>query len=209
MWFPSTGLDNATIANPVFTPTIAGTYTFSVIVTNEFGCSASTSVTINVLDVRCGNKNDKILMCHKTGSSSNQWTQICVSTHAVGTHLDHGDKLGSCISEVLSTTKSSNIIQKAVLKSRSITTQKVTLTAFPNPVVDIINIRLSGYSLDNEVFNVSLARMDGAVVYTTQLNSGTGTGLYRLNTGSKLLQGLYLLRVSGKELNVVTKLMVL
>ena len=92
-WAPATGLSNPGIANPVFTPIAAGTYPFTVTVTNEFGCTATASVTITVIEARCGNKNDKVLVCHNGH-------EICISPNAVDTHLTGhpGDALGSCSS---------------------------------------------------------------------------------------------------------------
>ncbi|MFM7017121.1 MAG: gliding motility-associated C-terminal domain-containing protein [Bacteroidota bacterium] len=47
-WSPSTGLNNATIANPIASPTVNTTYT--VIVTDANGCTDDDQVTINVND---------------------------------------------------------------------------------------------------------------------------------------------------------------
>lgn len=89
-WLPTTGLSDPTAANPVFTPMVAGTYTFTATGTNEFGCTATATVTITVLDVRCGNNNEKVLVCHKGNA-------LCVAPSAVAAHLaQHGDQLGSC-----------------------------------------------------------------------------------------------------------------
>lgn len=38
----------------------------------------------------------KVSVCHKTGSDTNPWQQIEVSENALKAHLDHGDILGSC-----------------------------------------------------------------------------------------------------------------
>lgn len=46
-WSPATVLDNATIATPTFTPTAAGTYTFTCTV-NDGETTAEASVTVNV-----------------------------------------------------------------------------------------------------------------------------------------------------------------
>lgn len=90
-WSPATSLSGATSANPVFTPTTAGTFTFTVVATNAFGCTASASVTLTVLDVRCGNQNDKVLLCHNGNA-------LCVAPPAVASHLtQHGDQLGACV----------------------------------------------------------------------------------------------------------------
>lgn len=46
-WSPATGISDATVANPVFTPAVNTTYT--VTVTSGSGCSATAQVTISVL----------------------------------------------------------------------------------------------------------------------------------------------------------------
>ena len=90
-WSPATGLSNPNIANPVFTATTAGTFTYTVTATSASGCTATASVTLTVLDVRCGNKNDKVLVCHNGHS-------ICISPDAVNEHLTGhpSDRLGDC-----------------------------------------------------------------------------------------------------------------
>lgn len=65
----------------------AGTYV--VTVTDGKGCTATASTVISVLDVRCGNNNDKVTICHNNNT-------ICVASAAVQTHLGHGDRLGTC-----------------------------------------------------------------------------------------------------------------
>jgi hypothetical protein len=48
-WTPTDGLDDPTLANPTATP--AATTTYSVLVTDESGCTASDDVTVTVEDV--------------------------------------------------------------------------------------------------------------------------------------------------------------
>jgi len=50
---------------------------------------ARDTVTVSVIDVRCGDKKDKVFVCHKD-------KMICISPNAVPAHLAHGDKLGNC-----------------------------------------------------------------------------------------------------------------
>lgn len=88
-WIPADGLSDASISNPVFTPAQQGRYSFLVTALNQFGCLASDSVTINVIDARCGNRSDKVIVCHNG-------REICVTPFAVRYHLDHGDKIGPC-----------------------------------------------------------------------------------------------------------------
>jgi hypothetical protein len=77
------------------TVTAAGTYT--VTVTDAKGCQTTGSVTINVVDVRCGNKNKNIVVCHAGNS-------LCVPYGDVADHLNHGDELGTCSGTVASRT---------------------------------------------------------------------------------------------------------
>ncbi|MNG02075.1 hypothetical protein D3C84_850830 [compost metagenome] len=68
-------------------PTVTTTYTLTV--TDSNGCSQTDGVTVYVNDVRCGNKMDKVKVCHKG-------KEICIAPQAVEAHLKHGDILGSC-----------------------------------------------------------------------------------------------------------------
>ena len=85
-------MSNANIANPVFTPSSAGEYNFTVTGTNEFGCTATATVTITVIEVRNGQNANQILVCHKGAA-------IYLSKNAVKAHLAHGCTLGGCVSQ--------------------------------------------------------------------------------------------------------------
>ncbi|UGQ44845.1 family 10 glycosylhydrolase [Massilia endophytica] len=91
-WSPAEGLSTATGAVTQFTPAAAGTYSFTVQATNQNACSAAGSVTIPVIDARCG--GDKVKVCKKSGGTSHE---ICVAPSAVPAHLKKdGGVLGSC-----------------------------------------------------------------------------------------------------------------
>ena len=94
-WSPTAGLSDPTSASPVFSTTAPGTFTYTVTLFNADGCSATKTVTLKVVDARCGNggKNDKVLVCHNGH-------EICISANAVPAHLNntsHDDTLGSCL----------------------------------------------------------------------------------------------------------------
>ena len=78
---------SSSVQNPTVSPLQTTTYT--VTVTNSFGCLSTACVTISVLDWRCGINNTKIMLCHNDHT-------ICVASSAVSSHLDHGDYLGGC-----------------------------------------------------------------------------------------------------------------
>lgn len=44
-------------------------------------------------------KENKVKVCHKTGSGEHPWQQIEVAEPAVQSHLDHGDMIGDCPKE--------------------------------------------------------------------------------------------------------------
>ncbi len=87
-WSPTAGLSSTTVANPIFTPTAPGSYTFTVTAYNG-ACSATAAVTITVVDVRCG--NGKVRLCHNG-------QELCLPSAAVANHLRQhaGDRLGDC-----------------------------------------------------------------------------------------------------------------
>jgi endo-1,4-beta-xylanase len=64
-WEGTAGLSSTSVADPVFTATAAGTFQYIVTITNAAGCTATKQVTLNVLDVRCGNNDrvPKVLVC--------------------------------------------------------------------------------------------------------------------------------------------------
>jgi hypothetical protein len=95
VWTPAAGLA-ASGAGATFAPNGAGSFTLTVLATSENGCAASTAHTVNVIDARCGNAGDKVLVCNGTGSESNPGAQVCVSGNAVPALLRKGAKLGAC-----------------------------------------------------------------------------------------------------------------
>ena len=79
----------------VFTATAPGNYTFTVQVTNRFGCVSTCSVTICVADIRVPGTNNKVYVCHDNGSASQT---LELNVNAVPAHLffHRDDRLGKC-----------------------------------------------------------------------------------------------------------------
>jgi hypothetical protein len=142
-WLSATGLSSTNTATTVFKPTAAGTFVFTVTATNEFGCTASSTITINVVDARCGNSNGKVLVCHKTGSSSNPTTQLCISPNAVAVQLSKGDNLGMCI-ESIPVTKMEIVTPTTSAKGEIIgIDNELKVFATPNPTTNVFRLRVS------------------------------------------------------------------
>jgi hypothetical protein len=151
-WSPAAGLSNAAIANPVFTPTAAGTYPLTVTSTNSAGCKASATVTITVVDVRCGPNNSQVLVC-------NNKTSRCVKSSEVQNYLNRGGSLGNCPPST-----------KASAASAQEETTNAELTSAPNPAVDKTEI---SFTLSEAgPFRLEVLNLQGTVVAV--LGEGSG-----------------------------------
>ena len=159
-WSPAAGLSNATSDSPVFTPTSAGSYTFTVNVTSESGCQASTSVTIKVIDVRCGNKNNMVLICKKEGS--NKAKEGCIGAEGVADQLRSGAKLGSCATGMIAADGSERSALDAEVTS-------VRLTSYPNPFANQTTV---SFSVPQAEQKVTLAIFDAVGNRIITLYSG-------------------------------------
>ena len=182
-WKPATGLDNPNIANPVFTATAAGTFTYKVTATSASGCTATASVTLTVLDVRCGNKNDKVLVCHNGHS-------ICISPDDVNEHLTShpGDRLGDCPG--LSARASAPVASTGSANE---------LAVYPNPAGDQATVSFRP-ALDGQA-QVMVYNALGQLVASLYEGEVTGGQLYAYSLHSQdLATGLYECRlvVNGK-----------
>jgi hypothetical protein len=86
LWSGGT-LSNYTTANPVFTATTAGTFTFTVQVTNAYGFNTTCSITICVRDIRVPGSNGKVYICHAPPDNPANAHTLSISTNAVPSHL--------------------------------------------------------------------------------------------------------------------------
>jgi hypothetical protein len=121
-WTPSSGLSSTNGRSTVFTPTEEGTFTFAVEVTNQYGCSSISDVIVQVIDVRCGNKNNKVKVCHTVGRHA---VESCVASSAVPAMLLTGGKLGPCSADENPTDPTSESV----------------LAAYPNPFESVLNLQ--------------------------------------------------------------------
>jgi extracellular elastinolytic metalloproteinase len=187
-WSPAKGLSNSTIANPVFTPTAAGSYTFTVTAVNASLCTRSASVTINVIDVRCGNKFDKVIVCHKGKLQ-------CIGADGVADHLSHGDMIGACDKQ---TTPSLQAGDEEVA-------QDLQLTASPNPT----NTRTTlGFTLaEGGSYRLEVINMQGALVKVVAEGNGeVGESFSHEFSRGHLVPGLYIVRLVAGKQSKTTKL---
>jgi hypothetical protein len=102
-WSGNGPLSSTSAQSPVFTPTAGGTYVFTVLITNKYGCTTTCKVSICVTDIRVmsGGTWDgkRVYVCHVPPGSGIGNT-LEVSVNAVPSHigpLGHAnDRLGRC-----------------------------------------------------------------------------------------------------------------
>ncbi|MBU1821825.1 MAG: T9SS type A sorting domain-containing protein, partial [Bacteroidetes bacterium] len=157
------------------------TTTYTVTVTNEFGCSESSQVTVEVIDIRCGNKGNKVQICHKG-------QVICVAPNAVGAHLAHGDNLGPCGFVPCQGSPGARIGVEAL---ENPTLSGIEMSAYPNPGNSIITIRVENMQAGEASFEVVDLIGRPLIQKTKQMVEGTNDVTFDLQP---LSNGIYLIR---------------
>jgi hypothetical protein len=186
-WSPATYLDDATIANPVFTPTAGGTYTYAVTVTNSSGCQVtSQSISFCVKNIQVPGTTDKVYICHvPTGNTSNPQT-LAVSTSAVASHLSghDGDALGACDQTCGSTGA------RLIANARNEVGEDVKV--YPNPNKGAFILELPYF--EGKAF-ISITDVSGKALLRKDLNAGDDpANKFRLDLGD-VARGMYFLEV--------------
>lgn len=180
-WAPAAELSSTTIANPVFKPTKAGTYTLTVTAVNGDNCTRSASVTIKVIDVRCGAKSNKVMVC-VDGENK------CVDTKSVNQLLTKaGGKLGNC-------SLSATATAAAVAAEGASAAEKRALLVVPNPFSSSANVEFTVAQEGN--YRLELRDMRGALV--SVLAEGNAKAEEHLSVAlnrGKLAEGLYVVRL--------------
>lgn len=192
-WSPGGGTSSSVKVCP------AATTTYTVTVTDANGQTASDEVKVNVMDVRCGNKGDKVLVCHKGKT-------LCISRNAVDAHLRHGDQVGSCSgSDLNSITENSEAAQLIEEGSK-----QFHVSIAPNPFSTTTTIQYTlpaSGSVSIKVYDV-LGRE-----VTTVLQAELKAGVYSTDlSAASLAKGVYyyraLLTTQEKTYTQTGKLMV-
>lgn len=178
IWTPATALTNAIIPNPSFKPTQQGTYTYTVTATNNYGCKASTSVTAQVIDIRCGHNRDKVKVCFGP-------LELCLPPIAVPILLRIGFKLGDCDEPATGRNQS-------YITDNSLPSLPGKFMVFPNPASDKVTLlfelkKTGKYSLE-------LYSTDGKLVKPVTRGQSTGIEAVEWNM-SQYPPGLYFVKL--------------
>jgi hypothetical protein len=142
-----------TYSGTSFSAKLTSDANFTVVVTDANGCSGNSTVHIDAIDARCfaGNSsNQKVQVCHHTGSTSNPYVTLCVSQGEVADLLASGDCIGTC---------SSYANPMVCSGYRAEATEKIMMSeakfsAYPNPFTGKTTIAFSVPNDGNAVVRV-------------------------------------------------------
>lgn len=111
--------NGATTRSITVCPTVFGTNNYMVTVTDSLGCQAYVTKTVKLVDVRCGPRNNEVLICW------NRRTQACYTQGQAFLALLFGAQLGSC----------SPAPAQAAIVSADMPVENVlpAVSVFPNP----------------------------------------------------------------------------
>jgi hypothetical protein len=147
---------------------------YGVTIKNAFGCAIHLTQTVNVQDIRDGNKN-KVFICHNGHAQS-------VSVNAVPALLVQGDLLGNC--GATSTTQAKTMGESV----------SQPLLLYPNPAINKASVLLTLEK--DEALSVTIMDMQGRVVMKPAYrNLKAGKQVIDLNT-SRLSNGIYFIQLS-------------
>ncbi|MDX5443150.1 MAG: T9SS type A sorting domain-containing protein [Hymenobacteraceae bacterium] len=141
----------------------SATTTYTVTITDAAGCSSTDQVTVNVVDVRCGKKLDKVLVCHNGH-------EICIAPQAVPAHLAHGCALGSCSSA-----------------GAGMMAAEATLTAYPNPFAAQTTIQVE--ALTDGVVALAIYDLKGSLVKQIHKGEVSAGQVYTFDVDAANLPG--------------------
>lgn len=159
--------------------TVSASGTYSVIVTDARACTATASIVMQTLDVRCGNNNDKVKVCHNNNT-------ICVASAAVQEHLNHGDYVGAC--GTAATARAGEIPTLSAAAS--------VAAVYPNPSNGQFLVELNNFKAGKVVLIV--VDQNGRKVQEQYLVCALSQHQVKVDLGS-CTAGVYFLRIASQE----------
>ena len=176
-------------------PTVTTTYRCTI--KDSKGCIKTSSVTVNVIDIKCGLNGTKFIMCRLL-PKTNIYQTWCVCIHDLERYLGQGGKLGRCQINVQSREENSfsmdgltyvdDVIIDIPEGEGDLITQQ--LKTYPNPAKNYVDVRWNSIFTKTDIV-LNVYDISGKLAMTYKPGK---TNMKRLDV-SKLGNGLYLLKV--------------
>jgi hypothetical protein len=182
------GFSNA--SSVTVSPATSSTYYLNV--EDVYGCvTGATTKTVNVVDVRCGPKLDKVSVCQL---NKGKWTTSCVLSKDVPALLASGATLGSC-----SNTNSVVTVTEPLYEQ---TIKGLSVLAMPNPSSAYFNLRIQSDNTGERIL-VRITDILGRTI--EQFQNVPSTHVLRI--GDNYKNGVYMVEViqgsSKKHLKII------
>ena len=193
---PTAYLSCTSCANPVFTPTQPGLYTFTVTVTNNQGGSSTCTITFCVKDIRDLGSNGKVFVCHAPpGNPANAKTHS-LPPSAVPAHLGNhpGDRLGTCDQTSCGSPITARLIATQL-------TEEVKV--YPNPNNGSFTVQLPVFEGQSQIL---VTDVQGKVISKKTVTEDDGQQI-NLNLGDAA-RGVYFLEVISGDQHFRTKVLI-
>lgn len=137
-------------------PEITTAYTVTIVDAN--GCIETDEVTICAIDVRCGNKLNKVEICHYPPDNPTNPGTLCVSQNSVEDHLSHGDLLAACGTITICPPPSGFVLENDLILKRD-----EDLKVSPNPFNQSSQVSFTSPTSGN--VNVHIYDLTGKMIY--------------------------------------------
>jgi hypothetical protein len=166
----------------------AGSFNYSVTINDALGCQSTVTKTINVVDVRCGNKMNKVTVCWPNRYGN---IESCLTDNQAFLALLFGARLGSC----------NNGSQRSI--EPAVTDAVKGISIFPNPNNGSFVLQLTQLS------NVEVRVLDqnGRIISRQIVNGGNSVQRLIMNLG-RIANGVYLVEAISKEAVYTSKIVV-
>lgn len=196
-------LSNYNTANTVFAPTVEGSFTFTVLVTNKYGCTGTCSITINVYEIRVpGTNGQKVYVCHAPNGNFSKKNTIAINVIDVPSHVPGhpSDLLGSC-----------NLIVAATINTARLNTEQVIdnissmVLPYPNPNKGSFNIAIINNRFGKAEINI--LNNKGAVIEKRSIVLNSNRQLVHFDL-KNISAGIYFIQIVTNENTQVSKFMI-
>jgi hypothetical protein len=197
-WAPATYLSSTSVADPTFTPTAAGYYTYTVTVMDGSGCSTTNTVSMCVVDARDPSNSNKVILCHVPSGNPGNPQHLSISRNAVPAHLTghDGDRLGACNSGC---GIGARMAQSSVANAGAEKTQ-----VFPNPNTGTFSVVIPA---DQTEAMIIVTDVTGRTIISKVIADNTGDEI-SLDLGN-VAPGMYLVKVNAGDYSAIVKVEVI
>lgn len=188
-------------ASILVSPIVTTTYTCTV--KDSKGCTKATSVTIYVVDIKCGLNGNKFIMCRLL-PGTNTYQTWCLCKHDLERYLSQGGKLGKCQVNVQNRSANSfgmeglSYVDDVIIDIPDGEGDAISqiMKTYPNPAKNYVDVRWNSMFAKTDIV-LNVYDMSGKIVMSYKPGK---TNMKRLDI-SKLGNGLYLLKVisNGKS----------